>query len=631
MLLLMEDREQLDPDGLAVVLVAGMRPGGEALRSRTALALGRIGDPRSLGALSSLLEDASEEVRRSAIFALGEVAESGLPEARERILQSLVDPDRQVGMLAVEAAAKAGIPLEAVAGRLIEVSSQELLPRLLPSLFRFDSPAVARWAEVGLEEKSVELRQQAAFALGRTGRSEGAPQLRQLLGDGDSLIRAWAARGLGRGGTPADLDRLLPLLGDPAEGPVVQALRAGRRLAQPGAVTNEQLAAWRARLLPLLADRRPPVRIAALEEIIAFLPDRPLEARLEELTLSALPRERELALLALAEAGAQGAGTALARLRGDSEKSVRASAVRAAGFLRDEASLTQLAGDPDPLVRRTLLEVRLAQEKGALAAADAALGDADFSVRSVALDWLVEHPQPELGRLAAAFGKAKTDREGDTDALLSALRALGAHAKNKPDDQETVVVLLEGAAKTGDFLIRRAARKALEELGETPPPLGAASSRPLDDYRRLYQLTRVPRYAEIRTEKGAVRLEIDCPNAPRTCFQFFQLVGQGYYNGLRFHRIVPDFVVQTGDPRGDGVGGPGYAMRDEIGRQHYATGVVGLAHSGPDTAGSQFFITLSPQPHLEGGYPVFGKVVAGLEILPQLIQGDILQQIAEVP
>lgn len=631
MLLLMEDREQLDPDGLGVVLVAGLGPGGEALRSRTAVALGRIGDPRGIAALTSMMEDVSDEVRRSAIFALGEVSEGGAPQGRDRILTSLRDPDREVGRRAVEAAAKAGIPLEEVASRLIEVPSGELLPRLLPALFRFDSPGLVRWAELGLEEKDSALRQAAGFALGRTARPEGADAMRGLLADRDPLIRAWAARGLGRCGQPADLELLLPLLADAEDGPVVQALRAGRRLALPDEASPASLVIWRSRLLPLLSDPRPARRIAALEEIAAFLPDPALGARLAELTASQLPRERELALLALAEAGDPLARPALGRLSADGEKSVQAAVVRAAAFLQDEEALAAFGGaGADPLVRRTLLEVRLAQEPAALAAAEAALGDDDFAVRSAALDWLAEHPQPELGRLAQAFGRAKSDRPGDADAMLSTLRALRAHAKEHLADHDAVVILLEWAAGKGDFLVRREARAALAALGEKPPALGPASEKGLESYRQLYLLTRVKRYAELRTAKGSVRLEIDCPEAPRSCHQFFQLAGQGYYDGLRFHRIVPDFVVQTGDPRGDGVGGPGYSLRDEINRLPYEKGAVGLAHSGPDTAGSQFFITLSPQPYLEGGYPVFGKVVAGFEVLPQLVQGDTLLAVAEV-
>ncbi|RPH54105.1 peptidylprolyl isomerase, partial [bacterium] len=97
-----------------------------------------------------------------------------------------------------------------------------------------------------------------------------------------------------------------------------------------------------------------------------------------------------------------------------------------------------------------------------------------------------------------------------------------------------------------------------------------------------------------------------------------------------FHRVVPDFVLQGGDPRGDGTGGPGYAIRDEINPLRYDRGAVGMALAGPDTGGSQFFLTLSPQPHLDGGYTVFGEVVSGGEVMDQIRIGDRIETVVEV-
>jgi len=91
--------------------------------------------------------------------------------------------------------------------------------------------------------------------------------------------------------------------------------------------------------------------------------------------------------------------------------------------------------------------------------------------------------------------------------------------------------------------------------------------------------------------------------------------------------VVPNFVVQDGDPGGDGWGGPGFALRDENSRVRYSRGVVGMALSGPDTGGSQFFITHSPQPHLDGTYPVVGQVVEGMEVVDRIIQGDRIRTI----
>jgi len=91
--------------------------------------------------------------------------------------------------------------------------------------------------------------------------------------------------------------------------------------------------------------------------------------------------------------------------------------------------------------------------------------------------------------------------------------------------------------------------------------------------------------------------------------------------------VVPDFVIQDGDPRGDGNGGPGYAIRDEINPRRYGRGAVGMALSGPDTGGSQFFVTHSPQPHLDGVYTLFGQVIQGDDVLDRIVQGDRIRRI----
>jgi cyclophilin family peptidyl-prolyl cis-trans isomerase len=132
---------------------------------------------------------------------------------------------------------------------------------------------------------------------------------------------------------------------------------------------------------------------------------------------------------------------------------------------------------------------------------------------------------------------------------------------------------------------------------------------------------------DIVTERGTIVLQLLAREAPLTVQNFVTLARRGFYDGLRFHRVVPNFVVQDGDPRGDGNGGPGYAIRDELNPVRYERGVVGMALSGPDTGGSQYFITHSPQPHLDGHYTAFGRVVSGLDVLDALVQGDQIRRV----
>ncbi|HEY4592891.1 MAG TPA: peptidylprolyl isomerase, partial [Thermoanaerobaculia bacterium] len=149
-------------------------------------------------------------------------------------------------------------------------------------------------------------------------------------------------------------------------------------------------------------------------------------------------------------------------------------------------------------------------------------------------------------------------------------------------------------------------------------------------YRQIVERTRQPRTVEIHTQRGTITVRLACPQAPMTCLNFLNLASQGFFDGLTFHRVVPDFVIQGGDPKGDGSGGPGYAIRDEIDRLRYSRGVVGMALAGPDTGGSQFFFTLSPQPHLDGGYTAFGEVTAGAGVLDQIRLGDRIEKVVEV-
>jgi cyclophilin family peptidyl-prolyl cis-trans isomerase len=110
--------------------------------------------------------------------------------------------------------------------------------------------------------------------------------------------------------------------------------------------------------------------------------------------------------------------------------------------------------------------------------------------------------------------------------------------------------------------------------------------------------------------------------SPFTCINFATLIRNGFFDGLSFHRVVPNFVIQGGDPRGDGWGGPGYSIRSEFGSEHYDEGTVGVASSGKDTEGCQWFVTHSKTPHLDGRYTIFGNIVSGMEVVNKIQVGD---------
>ncbi len=194
---------------------------------------------------------------------------------------------------------------------------------------------------------------------------------------------------------------------------------------------------------------------------------------------------------------------------------------------------------------------------------------------------------------------------------------------------------LQVAPRPADYLIRRWAE---ENWPEAAARWGAAypiaTGRTMQEYRDLVRnfVTRADSLARpkvtIETEqRGPMQVELLGPDAPLTVANFLRLVDRHFFDGNRWHRVVPNFVVQDGDPRGDGFGGPGGAIRDEINMNRYDGPVLGMALSGPDTGASQWFINLSTQPHLDGTYTVFGRVVGGTGNLVRITQGDLIRTI----
>ncbi|HEX4963888.1 MAG TPA: peptidylprolyl isomerase [Thermoanaerobaculia bacterium] len=625
LLLLLVDRQAYDDFTVQQCL-----KGDAALREDLAVALGRIPDRAGRPVLEGLLIDESPAVRRAAAFGLGVL---GDPQAQAALLLSERDPDRETGTLAVEALGKLGAHVVDVLEPLLPLPEGERWARLLPGLFRFKEETIVSLGERGLTQTDPALHLQAAYALSRNPFAQALPALRKLLADGDPRVRAWAARAMGIVGTGDDLALLRPLLEDTDSGPLIQALRSARALVANGKV--KPLEDWAPRLRTLMDDPRPGVRMSALEAAGVWA--RPelgeaLAARVE----GGEPWEKGTALVALAAGKYSQAAALVSTVAASQDVALRARAAEAAGSLglpAEAGVLTALRADAAPRVRSAAVGAWLeaaGKDPKAGDVARKALTDDDPTVRGTALDWLTEHPVAPFAELQAALPGVY--REGLEEMGLAELKALTARGKAEPAEKAAVVELLGKAAAAGPYVLRREAGESLAKLGETKIPApGPATRQEADAYRQVVQRTRRPRTVEIRTQKGTITVRLACPEAPLTCLNFLQLAAQGYFDGLSFHRVVPDFVIQGGDPKGDGSGGPGYTIRDEINRLRYTRGAVGMALAGPDTGGSQFFIALSPQPHLDGGYTVFGQVVGGDDVLDQIRLGERIEKVVEVP
>jgi cyclophilin family peptidyl-prolyl cis-trans isomerase len=285
------------------------------------------------------------------------------------------------------------------------------------------------------------------------------------------------------------------------------------------------------------------------------------------------------------------------------------------------------------------------EEPGVLPAVLEAIRQAKGAESAEILRRHLEHADPAV-RGAAAEGLAALGTMGVTPALQAAwkrsladtelearLSIVDALAAQKED--ASVAPLREIAGNDPARVVRARASAALEARGqEAVWPGFEPASRTALDYRLAMapyepaagQELFTPR-AIVHTRHGRFEIHLDIVESPLASTSFMELARRGFYNGLPFHRVVPGFVVQGGDPRGDGSGGPGYTLRCEIGQRFYGRGAVGMALAGKDTGGSQFFVAQSPQPHLDGGYTIFGRVTAGMEVVDQIRPGDLIEKV----
>lgn len=253
------------------------------------------------------------------------------------------------------------------------------------------------------------------------------------------------------------------------------------------------------------------------------------------------------------------------------------------------------------------------------------LTDPDFIVRATVLGSLSSKANAaDAGSVIDAY--ARSARDSSNDARIAAIQYLAAAWKS--DSAAFGQPLRDRLAKltpSTDPLVRQPAAGVSVFRGWSST---SGTPRPLSWYQNLVKTYVMPalggraQHATIRTVRGDIVLELFGSDAPITVDNFVTLARNGFYRGTRFHRVVPNFVAQDGDPRDDGNGGPGYAIRDEMNPRRYDRGALGMALSGPDTGGSQYFITHSPQPHLDGHYTVFGRVLRGFAALDAIVQGD---------
>ena len=575
-----------------------------ALRRRAALAVGRLQDTAGIALLLPLLQDADAEVKREALFALGQIglahpAGPGQTAAARTAIERLAGAgDSATADLALEALGKLGdraaTPL--VASFLRNGSSPLLRGSAAVSLWRLaDSTALVPLLEA-LDDADAGVRWRALYALEKIVNPDQIVLLAAMhVDDDDALVRAHAVRTLGRQKSPQGTAYVLQKLADSEAGVVVNALRALSLIA------DTTCGACLPALVLALDAGDPHVRVTAataLADRFAWVPGDSTASRAALDSLAAGLRDPD--------AATRGAcARALLARRGEAALALVQPLLADSSVYVRAAMLQALALSPESAAA-PLLMARLAPGTPLLERATAAEALGTLKARGAAP--LLRDALVDTAALVVAAAASALAELGDPAAVPALEHAYVAHAGDAGADARAS--LLDALRALADS----ASADSLERAHPAPVARAVHDS--------AFFAPPAARGAVLHTAKGDIEWAFRGEEAPQTVKNFVRLAERGYFDGLCVHRVVPDFVIQDGDPTGTGSGGPGWTIRCEYNRLRYEAGMVGMALSGKDTGGSQWFITRAPQPHLNGRHTIFAQVVRGQDVVGRIVQGD---------
>ena len=565
------------------VLKDALSGGSPEEKLTAAIAMGRIQSAAYVGPLTTALADPGPGVRDAAIFALGQCGMvEKVPEEAVAAVRGLLSSEEVVELaLAVAALGKlapADGPellapfLKHEAAPVREEAAHAMMRWQFTPVWRGDAEEPAAWPDEtstaladALQDPEPAVRIAAAHAFSRYGDDRALDSLAGTGDDDNALVRLFAIRGVGRSGIPEAADTIAWGLTDPDPGVRAETVQAMGTLARYELLTVALVDDESFHVRTNLAQALGGAKSAASLQILRRLED-DLSSSVKAATIGSVSTRLGEGYRMLLEAHLK-----------DGRWPVRAAAAAAGGF-------PSAVSDEDPRVAAAALagmEDKLADPDVA-AAVRSALTSNDLAVRGSAAGLLEEWPYPDK-----------------VDLLKQVLAA------------STGVRLIELQAQVRD---------ALDELGEQAP-----EEEPLPQEAELPSRTfKTNPVVVMETSKGVMEIECFPADAPVHVANFVKLVEEGTYDGLIWHRVVPNFVIQGGDPEGNGWGGPGYTIPDEINRQRYGRGAVGMPKLGKDTGGCQLFVTHIPTPHLDGNYTIFGQVISGMDVIDRIEVGDII-------
>jgi cyclophilin family peptidyl-prolyl cis-trans isomerase/HEAT repeat protein len=626
----MEDSAAID-----TLLLSSLAHDPEPLiRRRCAEALGKIGDPAGVSYLAVLVDDTVPGVAEAAVYSLGLVGDESVLKPLARCLAEKPAPLRELSLDALgKTGKKAAAPIIARAMR--DFSSSIRASAALALAFTTDS-ASASECDAMIHDPDPRVVSCAIYAMGRLGYREGSDRIVAFLGHESPEVRFRAAEALGRLKAESAAASVAALTRDTNR---MVAIKAAETLGRIGGKKGAPA------LVALLASGDAYLKTTALNALQTVGEKKHFES-IRPLLNDASPMVRRAALAAAVATGGTGARElVLASLeRGTAHEQMTAL---------EQLGIVSASEDLQLLVRTLLASDDLLEREGAAAGLGnwkrvdelgAPCGFTDSRGRKLTpiealieaadgSDWVVASISIEsLGKIAhidiipdlmQIFKTHRTRVDGDRKlAILAAIGSKASSIDPKTADRLGLLTFLAKASTDSDPRVASAAAAAAGSLGLSlaAAPTGGwdrgaypwgAPALPLGEKRIL-----------VSTSRGDIEIELYGDDAPNAVMSILTLAEHGFYDGLTFHRVVPAFVIQGGCPRGDGWGDGGYLLRNEVGARRYEPGTVGMADSGKDTAGSQFFITQTAQPHLNGRYTVVGKVIRGMGAVDTIEEGD---------
>lgn len=587
------------------------------IRLLSVKALGRIQDPSSIDSIAKCLKDSDINVRIHAAFALGQMWN---PASEAPLLEALkTEKDLQVTNIIIEALGKVGT--EKTIAKFIEMFPQEKYKYSETIAYScglliyrgVENESLIRKLITYSLHPSAKIRGHVSYALMRAKKPRTINHLLQLLYDKNPYCRMNAARGIGYIKGQKALPHLYVAINDKDARVAVNALNALRNLTDVDAT----------KVIALTRHKNHHISLAA----ISVLGDLKLDVhkQLLEIFSESDDLKKGEILISLAKIQPQVCVQQINSLKKPGAL-LQAKIAEALGFIDNKVSVAKLR-QMLSLKNNYVLQMVVAS-LGKISCEDTtedlikSLSSLDMAVVTYAADALANKKAvAKIPDLIHTYHQLKTP--DDIEAMQAIINAVG---KMTIQSHKKGIAFLQKVVSDSHPLLSKMSQDYLAKLHIKfdKPTAKSKAAKILFTYEDINSL---PEFTiEVVTNKGKFVMRPCIKEAPIAVYNFYQLINKNFYQNLTFHRVVSNFVVQGGDPRGDGWGGPGYNIPCEYNMLRYKRGMVGMPLAGKDTGGCQLFITHSPQPHLNGKYTIFGEVVTGMDIVDLIQTGDRIRQ-----